>query len=112
MVQEHVGKKRRKEVRQAINMTEEMRRLLLSSIGILVVGLVVVLLVLFLAYGNVIPVSPIVGSMLPLVILLVAIFAVTPRANRYWALRAHYKDHCRKFNISKADMQALKSEEN
>lgn len=112
MVQEHVGKKRRKEVRQAINMSEEMRRLLLSSIGILAVGLVVVLLVLFLAYGNVIPVSPIVGSMLPLAILLVAIFAVTPRANRYWSLRAQYKDHCRRFNIRKADMQALRSDEN
>ena len=91
MVEEHVGKKRRKEVRQAITMSEELRKTLLLCIGLIVFGIVVLLV--------------------PLVILVVLMIFVAPKANRYWALRDEYKAHLERYNISKDDMRALKNNE-
>lgn len=112
MVQEHVGRKRRKEVRQAINMSEEMRRLMLVSIGILAVACVVVLTLVALSFAKVVSLSPFASGMIPLAVVLVAVFVVAPRANRYWTLRDAYKKHCRRYNISKDDMRVLRAEEN
>ena len=81
MVEEHVGKKRRKEVRQAITMSEELRKTLLLCIGLIVFGIVVLMIF------------------------------VAPKANRYWALRDEYKAHLERYNISKDDMRALKNNE-
>ena len=50
MVEEHVGKKRRKEVRQAITMSEELRKTLLLCIGLIVFGIVVLLVLIAIVF--------------------------------------------------------------
>ena len=103
MVEEHVGKKRRKEVRQAITMSEELRKTLL---------LCIVLLVLFvISYLGLFEIPLVVTNTVPLVILVVLMIFVAPKANRYWALRDEYKAHLERYNISKDDMRALKNNE-
>ena len=102
MVEEHVGKKRRKEVRQAITMSEELRKTLLLCIG----------LVLFvISYLGLFEIPLVVTNTVPLVILVVLMIFVAPKANRYWALRDEYKAHLERYNISKDDMRALKNNE-
>ena len=108
MVEEHVGKKRRKEVRQAITMSEELRKTLLLCIGLIVF----VLLVLFvISYLGLFEIPLVVTNTVPLVILVVLMIFVAPKANRYWALRDEYKAHLERYNISKDDMRALKNNE-
>ena len=110
MVEEHVGKKRRKEVRQAITMSEERRKTLLLCIGLIVFG-IIVLLVLFVSYLGLFEIPLVVTNTVPLVILVVLMIFVAPKANRYWALRDEYKAHLERYNISKDDMRALKNNE-
>lgn len=111
VVQEHVGKKRRKEVRQAINMSNEKKRLLRYCIGMLAIGCALVLLFIFFSFTQIIPVSPFLRSIGPILIFFAFMMIITPKANRYWTLRETCKTHCERYNITKADMQALKNDE-
>ena len=108
MVEEHVGKKRRKEVRQAITMSEELRKTLLLCIGLIVFGIIVLLVI---SYLGLFEIPLVVTNTVPLVILVVLMIFVAPKANRYWALRDEYKAHLERYNISKDDMRALKNNE-
>ena len=111
MVEEHVGKKRRKEVRQAITMSEELRKTLLLCIGLIVFGIVVLLVLFVISYLGLFEIPLVVTNTVPLVILVVLMIFVAPKANRYWALRDEYKAHLERYNISKDDMGALKNNE-
>ena len=111
MVEEHVGKKRRKEVRQAITMSEELRKTLLLCIGLIVFGIVVLLVLFVISYLGLFEIPLVVTNTVPLVILVVLMIFVAPKANRYWALRDEYKAHLERYNISKDDMRALKNTE-
>ena len=111
MVEEHVGKKRRKEVRQAITMSEELRKTLLLCIGLIVFGIVVLLILFVISYLGLFEIPLVVTNTVPLVILVVLMIFVAPKANRYWALRDEYKAHLEPYNISKDDMRALKNNE-
>lgn len=111
MVEEHVGKKRRKEVRQAILISEQMHRNIITIVVIFVIGCVLVFGLGFLSYTGLVPISPAISHTVPLVVLFLAMIVVAPKANKFWALREQFKDHCRRYNISKEDMRALKSGE-
>ena len=97
MVEEHVGKKRRKEVRQAITMSDELRKILL-----------LIVCVTILACTGVVELPSFVSNTVPLIILVVFMIFVAPKVNKYWTLRDAYKAHLERYNISKADMNALK----
>lgn len=84
MVEEHVGKKRRKEVRQAITMSEELRKTLLLCIGLIVFGIVVLLVLFVISYLGLFEIPLVVTNTVPLVILVVLMIFVAPKANRYW----------------------------
>lgn len=111
VVEEHVGKKRRKEVRQAINMSEELRSSLVYIWSVLGGGCLITLVFTYLAYANILPIDDAIMRFLPLGFMLVVICIITPRASRYWSLRDQYKSHLARFNISKDDMRALKNDE-
>ena len=111
MVEEHVGKKRRKEVRQAITMSEELRKTLLLCIGLIVFGIIVLLVLFVISYLGLFEIPLVVTNTVPLVILVVLMIFVAPKANRYWALRDEYKAHLERYNISEDDMRALKNNE-
>ena len=82
MVEEHVGKKRRKEVRQAITMSEELRKTLLLCIGLIVFGIVVLLVLFVISYLGLFEIPLVVTNTVPLVILVVLMIFVAPKANR------------------------------
>lgn len=111
MVEEHVGKKRRKEVRQAINMNEELRKSLVFIWTVLGIGCVLVLVFTYFSYSRIIPISDTLARSLPLVFLFIAMVIIAPRANKYWTLRDQYKEHRARYNISKDDMNALRNDE-
>ena len=100
MVEEHVGKKRRKEVRQAITMSEELRKTLLLCIGLIVFGIVVLLVLFVISYLGLFEIPLVVTNTVPLVILVVLMIFVAPKANRYWALRDEYKAHLERYTVS------------
>ncbi len=109
MVEEHVGKKRRKEVRQAINMSEELRRTLRFVIGILALSFLIIIALYIISMMGIVDMSMNIISFVPLAIVLIAMIVIAPKANRYWTLRDEYKNHLERYNISKADMKALKN---
>lgn len=109
MVEEHVGKKRRKEVRQAINMSEELRRTLRFVIGILALSFLIIIALYIISMMGIVDMSMNIISFVPLAIALIAMIVIAPKANRYWTLRDEYKNHLERYNISKADMKALKN---
>lgn len=109
MVEEHVGKKRRKEVRQAINMSEELRRTLRFVIGILALSFLIIIALCIISMMGIVDMSMNIISFVPLAIALIAMIVIAPKANRYWTLRDEYKNHLERYNISKADMKALKN---
>lgn len=111
MVEEHVGKKRRKEVRQAINMSEELRKTLRFVISILALSLLLIVALYILSITGIVNMSMDVINFAPLAIAVIAMIIVVPKANRYWTLRDEYKDHLARYNITKADMKALKNNE-
>ena len=65
MVEEHVGKKRRKEVRQAITMSEELRKTLLLCIGLIVFGIVVLLVLFVISYLGLFEIPLVVTNTVP-----------------------------------------------
>ena len=111
VVEEQVGKKRRKEVRQAISMSEQMRGNLIFFFVALVVLVIASLVFYFLSSSGMLQIDA--GLYLPISmgLLIVVMIIVTPKINRYWALRDELKQHCRRYNISKEDMRALKNGE-
>lgn len=110
MVEEHVGKKRRKEVRQAITMSEELRKTFLLITGILVIVCLFIVILFLISYLGIAELPSVVSSTAPLVVVVIAMIFVAPKVNRYWALRDEYKSHLERYNISKADMNALKND--
>lgn len=111
MVEEHVGKKRRKEVRQAITMSEELRKTLLLIVGVIVFGCLVIFVLFLISFLGIAELPSSVGTIAPLVVLIVIMMFIGPKANRFWTLRDEYKEHLKRYNISKADMNALKNNE-
>lgn len=108
MAEEHVGRKRRKEVRQAINLDKESKRLLsFIAIAIVVACILIIGLLCFslLQAGQMKRLAGIASSV---IILLIAVILVVPKSRRYFEVREDLEDHCRRFNISKDDMLAGK----
>lgn len=108
MTEKHVGKKRRREVREALDMKREIKRLTL--LGVLIIAVAILLLVVactFVAYAGFFALDVQVAQYVPLFIMFVATMIIASRMNGYWHLRDRYKEHCKRFNISKEDMCAL-----
>lgn len=111
MVEEHVGKKRRKEVRQALNMSEQLKKTLIFIFSILGACCIGALLLAYLTAFQIIPTSSFISNTVPVIILVIAMIVVAPKMSRYWAMRDEYKNHLKRYNISKEDMKALKNGE-
>ena len=108
MGEEHVGKKRRKEVRQAITMSDELRKILLLIVCVTILACVIIAVLFLIAFTGVVELPSFVSNTVPLIILVVFMIFVAPKVNKYWTLRDAYKAHLERYNISKADMNALK----
>ncbi|MGI6033948.1 MAG: hypothetical protein ACOX69_11065 [Coriobacteriales bacterium] len=107
-MQEHVGKKRRKEVRQAIDMKRELNRDMRTMIIIMAIGILATLFVTYLTYIGVVDAMNGLVQSIPMIILLILAIFLGNRAYRWSGLREEYKKHCKEFNITKEDMNALK----
>lgn len=107
MTEKHVGKKRRREVREALEMKREIKRLTLLGVLIIAVAILLVVACTFVVYAGLFALDVQVAQYVPLVIMFVATMIIAFRMNGYWHLRDRYKEHCKRFNISKEDMCAL-----
>ena len=108
VVEEHVGKKRRKEVRQAITMKQELTSSLLVIAGVLVLGVALTATMTYMTITGVVPSNDLMTQVIPFAIVIVLLIFMAPRANKWWELRDEYKAHLERYNISKEDMAALK----
>lgn len=107
MVEEHVGKKRRKEVRQAITMKEELRSSLIVIVSVMLVAIILTAIMTYLLVAGIVPSNDLMSQIIPLLIVIVVLIFMGPRANRWWGLYDEYKEHIKRYNISKDDMAAL-----
>ena len=111
MVEEHVGKRRRKEVRQAIKMKKELRSSLLVIFFILIIGIAAIAAMVYLLVTGVVPGdNP--STQIILLLLVAVVFVFTgARAIKLRNLYDDYLEHLSRFNISKDDMDTLQREE-
>lgn len=107
MVEEHVGKKRRKEVRQAIALKKEMNRSLLFIVIAIVVGGGLAGALTVLVTADMIQVDNVATQAIPLAVIVLALVFIGPRCTKWWGIRDQYKLHLKRYNISKEDMAAL-----
>ncbi len=108
MTERHVGKKRRKEVREAANMKREINSLTRFLVIMTVIALFVCFLpTIFVYMGILTDDNMMVLTFLPFIFVFVLVMITGTRSTRLFALRKEYKDHCERFNISKDDIQAL-----
>lgn len=107
MTEKHVGKKRRREVREALEMKREIQRLTSLGVLIIIVAILLVIACTCAIYAGLFALDVQFAQYVPLVIMFIATMIIAFRMNGYWHLRDRYKEHCRRFNISKDDMSAL-----
>jgi len=108
-MQEHVGKKRRKEVRTAINMKTELRNGMIFMIAVLLVGIMasVSLTLSMLALD---PMSDnLITQTIPTIVMFVFVIFLGNRSYKWSGLKKEYNEHCKRYNITKEDMEALKN---
>lgn len=110
-MKEHVGKKRRKEVRQAVNLKQDMNKALAKSLA--VTGLCIVLCLIYTLFLNlgVLDMSDIVVQAVPLVFVFIGVMFIGNHFYKYLDLRDAFKKHCDRYGVSKNDMNALNSQE-
>lgn len=104
----HVGKKRRKEVRKALNLKEQMNKLLLRSLIFFVIAAIVYVILMILISRGVISSMNTWTQMIPMIVVLIFAMAVGSQSYKWYGLRDQYKKHCKRFDISKQDMKDLK----
>lgn len=108
MIEEHVGKRRRQEVRQAISMQEELRKTILLVSIVLVVSVLLICLLMYLSAAGHIESDGMLGLLAPVIVLIIALLIICPNVNKFLSLRESYKAHVRRYNISKEDMSMFK----
>lgn len=108
MVEEHVGKKRRKEVRQAVSMKQQLNNSLIVIIGVLALGVILTVAMTYMTVTGVVPSDNLWTQVIPLLIVIVVLIFAGPQASKWWGLHDEYKKHLERYNIRKEDMDALK----
>ena len=108
MVEEHVGKKRRKEVRQAVSMKEELNHSLIIIVAVLALGVILTAAMTYMTITGIVPADNLWTQVIPLIIVIVILIFAGPQASKWWGLHDEYKKHLERYNISKEDMAALK----
>lgn len=111
MVEAHVGKKRRKEVRQAIAMKKNLTSSALSIACILMAGIVLAAIVVLVTNAGMLQSNSVTTYAIPIGILVVILAFIAPQATKLRGRYDDYKAHLRRYNISKDDMSALKRDE-
>ena len=107
MTEQHVGKKRRKEVREAINMKRQINRDLRFTAIVFALAILVVIGCSVVTFSDIFSGNTMIIQTVPLIIVLIAVMAVSFKMSNFWDLRSKYKKHCLKYNITKNDMKAL-----
>lgn len=110
MIEEHVGKRRRQEVRQAISMQEELRKTILLVSIVLVVSILLICLLMYLSAVGHIESDGMLGLLAPVIVLIIALLIICPNVSKCLSLRESYKAHVRRYNISKEDMSTLRKQ--
>lgn len=107
---EHVGKKRRKEVQRAASMQAQLRSITFSIVVLAALLVFALAATGVLAARGLLEVDSAIlqASRLALLVLLIA--CLVNRALRWRALNEKCRRHCAEFNITQAEIAALKTE--
>ena len=107
-MQEHVGKKRRKEFRTAINMKSQLQNGMIFMLTCLVIG-IVCSLGLTISLGRLDPMAEnSLAQILLTIVIFVFIIFLGNRSYKWSGLKKEYDEHCKRYNITKQDMKDLK----
>lgn len=105
-MQEHVGKKRKKELREASALQREQSKKLCKCIGVFG-GVVVVVCVIFgLAFAGVLDFGNIFVQVVPTVLIVVSLFVAGSDMTRYSVLKKDFNNYCEEHSITKEDLAA------
>ncbi len=107
-MEEHVGKKRRKEVRKALDIKTEMNRLLRRALIFIVIAIVIYIALMVMMTKGIIAATSAWTSMIPMFVVLIFAMIIGSQSYKWYGLRDEYKKHCKRFDISKKDMKDLK----
>lgn len=108
MAEEHMGKKRRREVHQAVNLKKESKKLLAFVVSTFVVACVIIIALLCFSLSQTGQTKQLVGIVGSLIILLLAVILIVPKSRKCLEVRKALKEHCKRFNISEDDMLLLR----
>lgn len=108
MVEQHMGKRRLKEVRQAINMNNELKRLVAFFTITSVVACILIIVLLYLAFTQASHAKQLASVAGLVIIVLIACILIVPKAKKYRQVRKELAEHCARFNISSEDMASGK----
>lgn len=110
-MKEHVGKKRRKEVRQAVNLKKDMNRALAKSLAVMAACVVLCLVYTALLNLGYLNMGDIIVQAVPLAIVFVGVMFIGSYFYKYLDLRDAFKKHCDRYGVSKEDMSNLSSQD-
>ena len=107
-MQEHVGKKRRKEVRAALDMRTELRRSMAFMVCALIIAAMVTLGMTFAFISADPTIDNTAAQTIPTIVLFIFVIFLGSRSYKWSGLKKEYDEHLKRYNITKADMEALK----
>lgn len=88
-------------------MRSELKKTVVMCLSVFVAALAVIVVASFLIASGAFGADNLAVQYVPLAIAFIAIMLMSFRLNGFWDLRGKYKEHCKRFNISAADMQDL-----
>lgn len=108
VAEEHMGKKRRREVHQAVNLKRESKRLLVFVVSTSVVACVAIIALMCFSLSQTGQMKQLVGIVGSLIVLLISIILIVPKSRKCFEVHKTLKAHCKRFNISEEDMLLLR----
>lgn len=106
-MQQHVGKKRRKEVREAVDMRKELRSRFARTGVVFGIGVAFVIGMQALTVFGVLALGNEVAQAVLLIVVFVFVMIIGSRTYKWSGMREQYKEHRKRYNITDEDMRAL-----
>lgn len=104
-MQEHMGKKRKKELREASSLQHEQSKKLYKCVGIFGGAIVIIALDYILAFAGVLSFDNFFVQVIPLALIVISIFVAGSDATRYSVLKREFKTYCVEHSITEEDLR-------
>ncbi len=109
-MQEHVGKKRKKELREASALQREQSKKLYKCIGVFGGVIVAVIVIFALAFAGVLDFGNIFVQVVPTALIVASLFVAGSDVTRYTVLKKDFNKYCEEHSITKEDLAAYNAQ--